>query len=43
MNTILARRRRERLAAILLWPRLAWVGFAGALCLSIWQRNPALL
>lgn len=35
--------RRERLAAVLLWPYLAWVSFAGLLCLSIWQRNPALL
>jgi len=35
--------RRERLAAILLWPYLAWVSFAGLLCLSIWQRNPVLL
>lgn len=35
--------RRERLAAILLWPYLAWVSFAGVLCFSIWQRNPVLL
>jgi len=35
--------RCERLAATLLWPYLAWVSFAGVLCLSIWQRNPALL
>src|SRR5471030_1833547 len=35
--------RCERLAAILLWPYLAWVSFAGLLCLSIWQRNPVLL
>lgn len=41
--TIVSFGRRERLAAILLWPCLAWVSFAGALCLAIWQRNPALL
>ena len=35
--------RRERLAAMLLWPYLAWVSFAGGLCFSIWQRNPSLL
>ena len=41
--TIVSFGRRERLAAILLWPCLAWVSFAGALCFAIWQRNPALL
>ena len=36
--------RRERLAAMLRWPYLAWVSFAGGgLCFSIWQRNPSLL
>ncbi|MBA5638263.1 tryptophan-rich sensory protein [Duganella sp. LX20W] len=35
--------RRERLAAMLLLPYLAWVSFAGVLCFSVWQRNPALL
>lgn len=35
--------RRERLASVLLWPYLAWVSFAGALCYRIWQLNPALL
>jgi translocator protein len=35
--------RHERLAAVLLWPYLAWVTFAGVLCFSIWQRNPAQL
>jgi benzodiazapine receptor len=34
--------RRDRLAGMLLWPYLAWVSFAGALCFSVWQRNPAL-
>jgi tryptophan-rich sensory protein len=41
--TIVLFGRRERLAALLLCPYLAWVSFAGLLCLSIWQRNPALL
>ncbi|OEZ63504.1 TspO/MBR family protein [Duganella sp. HH105] len=35
--------RHERLAALLLWPYLGWVAFAGLLCLDIWRRNPALL
>jgi tryptophan-rich sensory protein len=35
--------RRERLAALLLLPYLGWVSFAGVLCFSVWQRNPALL
>lgn len=35
--------RQERLAGMLLWPYLAWVSFAGVLCWSIWQKNPALL
>lgn len=34
--------RRDRLAGMLLWPYLAWVSFAGALCFSVWQRNPVL-
>lgn len=41
--TILLFGRCQRLAAVLLWPYLAWVSFAGVLCYSIWQRNPALL
>ncbi|WP_229255284.1 TspO/MBR family protein, partial [Duganella phyllosphaerae] len=41
--TIVAFRRRDRLAGLLLLPYIAWVTFAGALCYSIWQRNPALL
>jgi len=41
--TIVLFGRRERLAAVLLWPYLAWVSFAGGLCFCIWQRNPVLL
>lgn len=35
--------RARRLAALLLMPYLAWVGFASALTWSVWQRNPGLL
>ena len=35
--------RHSRLAAWLLLPYLAWVCFAAALTVSVWQRNPALL
>jgi tryptophan-rich sensory protein len=35
--------RLNRLAAYLLVPYLAWVGFAAALNFSLWQRNPAFL
>lgn len=35
--------RIRRLAALLLLPYLAWVGFAAALTWAVWQRNPALL
>ena len=41
--TIVAFGRRDRLAGLLLLPYIGWVTFAGALCYSIWQRNPALL
>lgn len=41
--TIVVFARRDRLAALLLLPYIAWVSFAGALCYSIWQRNPAVL
>ncbi|MDA0226009.1 MAG: tryptophan-rich sensory protein [Proteobacteria bacterium] len=34
--------RVSKLAAVLLLPYLAWVSFASALTLSIWQLNPAL-
>lgn len=33
----------HRVAAMLLLPYLAWVGFASVLNLVLWQRNPALL
>jgi tryptophan-rich sensory protein len=41
--TIVLFKRIDKLAALLLFPYIAWVSFAGALCFSIWQRNPALL
>lgn len=41
--TIIAFGRRDRLAGLLLLPYIVWVSFAGALCYSIWQRNPGVL
>jgi len=41
--TMVAFWRHSRLAAWLLLPYLAWVCFAAALTVSVWQRNPALL
>jgi tryptophan-rich sensory protein len=43
LATLLAFRRHDRPAALLLAPYLAWVSFASALTVSVWQRNPALL
>lgn len=36
-------RRRDAVAAVMLLPYLAWVSFATALTISVWQRNPTLL
>jgi len=41
--TIAVFRRRDRVAALLLLPYLAWVSFACALSFSIWLLNPAVL
>lgn len=43
LATIIRFGRLERLAGILLWPYLGWVSFAGALCFTVWQLNPAQL
>ncbi|MYN45884.1 tryptophan-rich sensory protein [Pseudoduganella sp. FT93W] len=43
LATIISFDRLERLAGLLLWPYLAWVSFAGVLCYTIWQMNPAQL
>lgn len=40
---ILAFRRLHRLAAVLLLPYLAWVGFACALSFASWRLNPGIL
>jgi tryptophan-rich sensory protein len=41
--TMAAFYRRDRLAGALMLPYIGWVSFAGALCFTIWQRNPGLL
>jgi len=41
--TVVAFWRVQRLAALLLVPYLAWVGFAAALTFALWRRNPELL
>jgi len=41
--TVLAFRRRSRMAAWLLLPYLLWVSFASLLTWWVWQRNPGLL
>lgn len=38
--TALAFARIRRLAGLLLLPHVVWVGYAAALTLAIWQRNP---
>lgn len=42
-STLLAFWRLHRLAALLLVPYLAWVGFATTLTASLWRLNPAAL
>ena len=42
-STIVAFGRLHRIAAMLLLPYLAWVGFATALTWSLWRLNPAAL
>lgn len=37
--TIVLFQRRDRLAAVLLWPYLAWVTYAAALNFEIWRLN----
>jgi tryptophan-rich sensory protein len=41
--TVVAFWRVRRLAAVLLWPYLAWVGFATALTWALWRANPQVL
>jgi tryptophan-rich sensory protein len=41
--TIVAFRRHQGVAALLLLPYLAWVTFAAALTFSVWRLNPELL
>lgn len=43
VGTMVAFWRLQRLAAIMLLPYLAWVGFASALTFSLWRLNPAVL
>ena len=41
--TVVAFHRISRLAAIMLYPYLAWVTFATALTFAVWRLNPGLL
>lgn len=41
--TIVAFRRVDRIAAVLLVPYLAWIAFATALNWAVWRANPLLL
>lgn len=43
LATVVAFRRRSRLAALLLLPYLLWVAFASLLTWWVWQRNPGVL
>lgn len=43
LATVLAFRRLNAWAALLLLPYLAWVSFAGALTYATWQLNPQIL
>jgi len=43
LATVVAFHRISRLAAILLYPYLAWVTFATALTFAVWRLNPGLL
>lgn len=43
LSTIIAFRRIRPVAALLLVPYLAWVGYACALNLSLWRLNPCVL
>lgn len=43
LATLLAFRRHDRPAALLLAPYLGWVSFATALTIAVWQRNPTVL
>jgi len=36
-------RRKNRLAALLLVPYIAWTAFAAVLSFTVWRLNPALL
>jgi benzodiazapine receptor len=41
--TIVSFQRVDRLAAVLLYPYLAWVTFASALTFAVWRLNPEVL
>ena len=40
--TLLAFRPLDRLAGLLMWPYLAWVGFATVLNIALWRLNPTV-
>lgn len=41
--TVVAFHRHSRLAAVMLYPYLAWVTFASALTFAVWRLNPDVL